>query len=73
VRALSKNVTEVSISMAIDVLADLAGRELIAQMTAEQALTEHLQAHRTVYSGFDPTADSLHIGSLVPLLALRRF
>jgi len=27
----------------------------------------------TVYAGFDPTADSLHVGSLVPLLALRRF
>jgi tyrosyl-tRNA synthetase len=59
--------------MAIDVLADLGGRELIAQMTAEQALAEHLLSPRTVYSGFDPTADSLHIGSLVPLLALRRF
>src|SRR5690606_5020057 len=31
------------------------------------------EASRTVYCGFDPTADSLHIGSLVPLLALRRF
>ena len=28
---------------------------------------------RTLYCGFDPTADSLHIGSLVPLLMLRRF
>ena len=28
---------------------------------------------RTLYCGFDPTADSLHIGSLVPLLTLRRF
>ncbi|GIR90365.1 MAG: hypothetical protein CM15mP89_3700 [Gammaproteobacteria bacterium] len=28
---------------------------------------------RTLYCGFDPTADSLHIGSLVPLLVLRRF
>ena len=27
----------------------------------------------TLYCGFDPTADSLHVGSLVPLLALRRF
>lgn len=60
--------------MTIDVLADLRARGLIAQLTAEQALSEHLSAAgRTVYSGFDPTADSLHIGSLVPLLALRRF
>ena len=53
---------------------DLQARGLIAQLTAEEALSEHLSsAGRTVYSGFDPTADSLHIGSLVPLLALRRF
>ena len=36
-------------------------------------LAYHLQSPRTIYCGFDPTADSLHIGSLVPLLALRRF
>jgi tyrosyl-tRNA synthetase len=39
-----------------------------------QDLVDHLESgSRTVYCGFDPTADSLHIGSLVPLLALRRF
>jgi tyrosyl-tRNA synthetase len=54
-------------------LDELSQRELIAQMTAEAELVEHLnQASRTVYCGFDPTADSLHIGSLVPLLAMRR-
>src|SRR5690606_3305180 len=38
------------------------------------ALVEYLSAEsRTLYSGFDPTADSLHIGHLVPLLALKRF
>lgn len=47
---------------------------LIAQLSADEELVEHLQqACRTVYCGFDPTADSLHIGNLVPLLALRRF
>lgn len=47
---------------------------LIAQLSATDELDEHLQSgSRTVYSGFDPTADSLHIGNLVPLLALRRF
>lgn len=57
-----------------DLLSDLQARGLIAQLTAEEALVEHLSGgSRTVYSGFDPTADSLHIGSLVPLLALRRF
>jgi tyrosyl-tRNA synthetase len=60
--------------MSVDVLSDLQARGLIAQLTAEEAFVEHLSAApRTVYSGFDPTADSLHIGSLVPLLALRRF
>lgn len=60
--------------MSDDVLSDLQARGLIAQLTAEEAFVEHLAAGpRTVYSGFDPTADSLHIGSLVPLLALRRF
>ena len=33
----------------------------------------HLDVSRTLYCGFDPTADSLHIGSLVPLLMLKRF
>lgn len=47
---------------------------LIAQLSATDELEEHLDTGiRTVYCGFDPTADSLHIGNLVPLLALRRF
>jgi len=53
---------------------DLRERGLIAQMTGDDALQEYLSAEsRTLYCGFDPTADSLHIGSLVPLLTLRRF
>ena len=52
---------------------DLQARGLIAQATAEQELLEHLNVSRTLYCGFDPTADSLHIGSLVPLLTLKRF
>lgn len=57
-----------------DVLADFRARGLIAQTTADAELSEHLLTdRRTIYCGFDPTADSLHIGSLVPLLALRRF
>ncbi len=59
--------------MTTSLLADLSQRSLIAQMTGEDALREHLNTPRTVYCGFDPTADSLHIGSLVPILALRRF
>jgi len=57
-----------------DLIQDLSWRGMISQMTAEEDFKEHLGAKmRTVYCGFDPTADSLHIGSLVPLLALKRF
>ncbi len=55
-------------------LADLQARGLISQLTAEDDLVKHLNTgSRTLYCGFDPTADSLHIGSLVPLLMLKRF
>lgn len=53
-------------------LADLEARGLIAQRTADAELDEHLLESRVVYCGFDPTADSLHIGTLVPLLMLKR-
>ncbi len=55
-------------------LDDLKVRGLVSQMTGEDALVDYLaEAPRTLYCGFDPTADSLHIGSLVPLLTLKRF
>jgi len=55
-------------------LEDLKARGLIAQTTADEELHEHLSSGcQTLYCGFDPTADSLHIGSLVPLLTLKRF
>lgn len=55
-------------------ISDLEARGLVAQMTGDGALATHLSEQpRLVYCGFDPTADSLHIGSLVPLLALKRF
>jgi len=57
-----------------DIFADLRWRGLIYQTTADDELQPWLLSKmRTVYAGFDPTADSLHIGSLVPLLILRRF
>ena len=53
---------------------DLKARGLIAQMTDEAALVAHLNEQVvTLYCGFDPTADSLHLGHLVPLLMLKRF
>ncbi len=58
----------------ISIIEELKARELVFQLTSEDALEEHLATgSRTLYCGFDPTADSLHIGSLVPLLMLRRF
>lgn len=54
-------------------LNDLHQRGLIAQSTHEEALSELLSTPQTVYCGFDPTAGSLHIGHLVPMLMLKRF
>ena len=60
--------------MGDEILDDLQWRGLIAQTTDEAALRHDLAAGRlTVYCGFDPTAPSLHLGSLVPLLTLARF
>jgi tyrosyl-tRNA synthetase len=60
--------------MPTSVLPDFQQRGLIADVTSPDELGTHLaQASRAVYVGFDPTADSLHIGSLVPLVGLRRF
>lgn len=56
------------------IIADLESRNLIAQLAGGEELARHLAGgSRTVYCGFDPTAESLHIGNLLPLLALRRF
>ena len=53
---------------------DLHARGLIAQVTDAKALDELLAKESvTLYCGFDPTADSLHLGHLVPVLVLRRF
>ncbi|QPR53651.1 tyrosine--tRNA ligase [Aeromonas allosaccharophila] len=54
-------------------LDELTERGLVAQNSDPAALANHLATPRTVYCGFDPTAGSLHIGHLVPLLMLRRF
>ncbi|MEO1081939.1 MAG: tyrosine--tRNA ligase [Pseudomonadota bacterium] len=60
--------------MSSALLSELKDRELIFQIAGEEQLPAHLDGGiRSLYCGFDPTADSLHIGSLVPLLMLRRF
>src|SRR5690349_15466728 len=59
--------------MPTSMLSDFEERGLVADVTTPPELTDHLTGgSRTIYVGFDPTADSLHVGSLVPLLALRR-
>lgn len=52
---------------------ELLWRGLVNQCSDQIGLRERLNKPITVYAGFDPTADSLHIGNLVPLIALRRF
>jgi tyrosyl-tRNA synthetase len=60
--------------MSAGIIDELKWRGLISQTSDEESLTRHLQgSSRTLYCGFDPTADSLHVGSLVPLMCLRRF
>lgn len=55
-------------------LDDLEARGLVHDSTDRDALRARLaEAPITLYAGFDPTADSLHVGNLVPLLLLRRF
>ncbi|WP_088185776.1 tyrosine--tRNA ligase [Desulfosporosinus sp. FKA] len=58
----------------MDLFQDLKDRGLIYQHTDEQSLRKRLMSRPiSLYCGFDPTADSLHIGSLLPILILKRF
>jgi tyrosyl-tRNA synthetase len=57
----------------VSILEELKWRGLIADCTDVTDLAKKISAPITLYCGFDPTADSLHVGNLVPLLALRRF
>ncbi len=57
-----------------DIYAELSWRGLIHQSTGEETLQAWLnEKPRTVYAGFDPTAESLHVGHMLPLVLLRRF
>ena len=57
----------------MNILEELKWRGLVADCTDAAELEKKIAAPITLYCGFDPTADSLHVGNLVPLLALRRF
>ena len=55
-------------------LTELKARGLIHQVTEQDPPIEKLlQSPQAVYAGFDPTASSLHVGNLIPLLGLKRF
>jgi tyrosyl-tRNA synthetase len=58
----------------MNILEEFQWRDLLADCTDPLALAKRVgEAPLTLYCGFDPTADSLHVGNLVPLLGLRRF
>ena len=58
----------------MDVFADLKARGLFFDATGEDEVRELLASGPiTLYCGFDPTSDSLHVGNMVPLLTLARF
>ncbi|WP_374720928.1 tyrosine--tRNA ligase [Peribacillus tepidiphilus] len=58
----------------MELLKDLEWRGIIYQQTDEEGLKELLEKESiSVYCGVDPTADSMHIGHLLPFLTLRRF
>jgi len=58
----------------MDILDDLKFRGLINQTSNLEGLRKEMNKGRiSLYCGFDPTADSLHIGHLLPILTLKRF
>jgi tyrosyl-tRNA synthetase len=58
----------------MNIIQDLEFRGLLNQVTDREGLVKELESGMVkLYCGFDPTADSLHIGNLLPILTLRRF
>jgi tyrosyl-tRNA synthetase len=73
-RALPPHPVSGILSPLMTIYEDLQWRGLLADCTDTPGLNKRMaEGPITLYCGFDPTADSLHIGSLVPLLALARF
>ena len=52
---------------------ELQWRGLVKDCTDKEGLGEQLKNPTTIYCGFDPTADSLHVGHLQQILLLRRY
>ncbi len=57
----------------MNIIEELQWRTLMHQCTDLAAVTKELETSTVLYAGFDPTSDSLHVGSLLPLMMLRRF
>jgi tyrosyl-tRNA synthetase len=60
-------------AIAKDMIHELQWRGLMHQCTDLESVTKEFAQRTTLYAGFDPTSDSLHVGSLLPLMMLRRF
>src|SRR4051812_37926844 len=60
--------------MSPDIVDDLRWRGLVHQTTDDANIAKWLLAEpRALYAGFDPSADSMHVGHLMGIMALRRF
>ncbi len=57
----------------MELIDELKWRGLVKDVTDYEGLTEALKTPQTVYCGFDPTADSLHVGHLQQIILLRRY
>ncbi len=62
-----------AMSVDLNLFDDLVARGLVHDTTDRDTLVERLREPITVYVGFDPTADSLHVGNMIGLMTLRRF
>ena len=57
----------------MNLLEELKWRGLLKDITDEEQLLKSMEEKATIYCGFDPTASSLHIGHLVPIMVLSHF
>ncbi|AGR41559.1 tyrosine--tRNA ligase [Spiroplasma taiwanense] len=55
------------------ILEELKERKLLKQFTNEEKILNAQKENAAIYCGFDPTADSLHVGHLIQILNLKRF
>jgi len=70
---LNQEERKVKIMSKKNILTELKWRGVVKQITNEQRIIDAQLAHKGVYCGFDPTADSLHVGHLIPIILLERF